>query len=117
MRSCHAGGGKSIEQDKFRQDFEELSVKAVAEVFVMAYSSGEGCKGSITGKTSVCQCVSKHQKCAPTAHKDGKVLGCCHEGWGCVQNKNRSIKSARCKPLSFTSKPNLILLEQTCGAH
>ena len=107
-----AGYGGSITQDKFMEDFERFAVKAIAKVFVEAYSSGSGCGGSIVGETSVCQCVNKLKSC----HVDGKVLGCCQEGFYCSVRKGAHYSTAKCRQASTLNNPINMKLQPTCGA-
>ena len=72
-------------------------------------NDGESCAISFEVETSICECKPNHQKCV----EDGKVLGCCNEGWGCIE----AFGSARCRPMRTATRPKHSLLEQTCGAH
>lgn len=109
----HAGGGKSINQNKFKRDFEKLSVKAIAKVFLDVHANGDGCKVELTGETSVCQCMPKWKSCV----EDGKVLGCCNDNFSCIKNKKKGDHTAKCRRNKALKKRWNVALPQTCGAH
>lgn len=115
----HAGGGQSISQDVFKKDFEKLSVKAIAKLFLDVSVSGDGCYVVLDAETEVCQCVNKWKSCV----EDGKVLGCCDDGYSCIKGKRAPDSRAKCrkdKALDRTNRkgvPRNVALEQTCGSH
>jgi hypothetical protein len=108
----YAGGGESIALDKFKTDFEALSVKAIASVFVNAYTNGANCAAVAGASTSVCQCLNKYESCV----QDGQVLGCCDEGFSCIKAQGSRDELAKCRSDAVLTNTRNVALTETCGA-
>lgn len=79
-------------------------------MFVQAYTNGDQCTGLLYTEATVCQCKAKWESCV----EDGKVLGCCDEGFSCIKHKEAKFERAKCRQNKALDKLKNQALEPIC---